>query len=122
MNDVIPDNYVDLNAGMHYNCIIPVDRLNVAGADQSTRSWLSTNIERDNYVPLDGIKARSLNAEKIDELQVIVDDSDIDVACITETWFREYMNDTSLALEGFCLERKDKRSPPWWWSSMLHTE
>ena len=122
MNEVMPDHYVDLNAGMHDDYIIPVDRLNVAGADQSTHSVLSTNIEMNNYVPLDGIKvkrtwdlptiininARSLNAEKVDELQVIVDDYDIDVACITETWFREYMDDTSLALEGFCLERKDR--------------
>ena len=34
--------------------------------------------------------------------------NDIDMSCITETWFREYMDDTSLALEGFCLERKDR--------------
>ena len=54
------------------------------------------------------INARSLNAEKVDELQVIVDDYDIDVACITETWSREYMDDTNLALEVFCLERKDR--------------
>ena len=98
MNEVMPDHYVDLNAGMHDDYIIPVDILNVAGADQSTHSVLSTNIEMNNYVPLDGIKfkrtwdlptiininARSLNAEKVDEL----DDYDIDVACITETWFR----------------------------------
>ena len=38
------------------------------------------------------------NYNYIDELQVIVDDYDIDVASITETWFREYMDDTSLAL------------------------
>ena len=44
------------------------------------------------------LDARSLNAEKVDELQVIVDDYDIDVACITDTWFREYMDDTSFAL------------------------
>ena len=54
------------------------------------------------------INARSLNAEKVDELQVIVDDYDIAVACITETWFMEYMDDTNLALDGFCLERKDR--------------
>ena len=96
MNDVMPDIYVDLNAGIHDDSIIPVDRLNVAGADKSTHSVLSTNIESDNYVPIDGItfkhtwdlptigliniNARSLNAEKVDELQVIVDDYDIDVA------------------------------------------
>ena len=34
------------------------------------------------------INARSLNAEKVDELQVIVDDYDMAVACIIETWFR----------------------------------
>ena len=38
--------------------IIHVDRLNVAGADQSTHSVLSTNIERDNYVPLEGTKVK----------------------------------------------------------------
>ena len=77
---------------IHDDSIIPVDRLNVAGADKSTHSVLSTNTENDNYVPIDGIKfkhtwdlptiininARSLNAEKVDELQVIVDDYDID--------------------------------------------
>ena len=87
--------------GMHYDSITPVDRHNVAGADQFTHSVLSTYIESDN-VPFDGIKvkhtwdlltiininARSLNAEKVDELQVIVDDYDIAVACIIETWFR----------------------------------
>ena len=58
MNEVMSDNYVDLNAGMHDDSITPVDRLNVAGADQSTHSVLSTNIESDNYVPLDGIKVK----------------------------------------------------------------
>ena len=54
------------------------------------------------------INARSLNMEKVDELQVVVDEYNISIACITETWFREYMDDPSLALEGFCLERKDR--------------
>ena len=75
MNDVMRDNYVDLNAETHDYYIIPVDRLNVAGADQSTHSVLST------YPTLININARSLNAEKVDELQVSVDDYDIDVAC-----------------------------------------
>ena len=80
--------------GLHYDSIVPSGTLFVAngvqGADQRT------SIECDN-VPLYGkkvkhmwdlptiinINARSLNAQKVDELQVIVDDYDIAVACIT---------------------------------------
>ena len=116
---VRPRTLMLYKSGLHYDSIMPSGTLFVAngvqGADQRT------SIECDN-VPLYGkkvkhmwdlltiinINARSLNAEKVDELQVIVDDYDIAVACITDTWFREYMDNTSLALEGFCLERKDR--------------
>ena len=54
------------------------------------------------------INARSLNIEKVDELQVIVEEYDIALACVTETWFRDYMDDDSLAIEDFSLERKDR--------------
>ena len=116
---VRPRTLMLYKSGLHYDSIVPSGTLFVAngvqGADQRT------SIECNN-VPLYGktvkpmwdlptiinINARSLNAEKVDELQVIVDDYGIAVACITETWFREYMDNTSLALEGFCLERKDR--------------
>ena len=37
------------------------------------------------------VNARSLNMEKVEELQVIVDYYDVSIACITETWFKDYM-------------------------------
>ena len=54
------------------------------------------------------VNARSLNMEKVEELQVIVDYYDVSIACITETWFKDYMGSESLSLDGFCLERKDR--------------
>ena len=30
------------------------------------------------------------------------------IACVTETWFKEYMDIDSLNMEGFCLEMKDR--------------
>ena len=82
-----------------YNC------KTLASASNSFRwvnkFFLNRNIGifTDSKPTIINVNARSLNAEKVDELQVIVDDYDIDVACITETWFREYMDDSSLALD-----------------------
>ena len=104
------DNHVDLNAGMHDDAILPVDNhvdLNAGMHDDA--NFDGKKVKHTWDLPtIINVNARSLNAEKVDELQVIVDDYDIDVACITETWFREYMDDSSLALDGFCLERKDR--------------
>ena len=55
------------------------------------------------------LNARSLCSEKIDELHVIVSIYDVSFVCVTETWFTEYMGNDSVALHGFCLERKDRR-------------
>ena len=128
-DDILPvDNHVDHNAGMHDDAILPVDNhvdLNAGMHDDAillVDNHVDLNAGMHDDANFDGkkvkhtwdlptiinVNARSLNAEKVDELQVIVDDYDIDVACITETWFREYMDDSSLALDGFCLERKDR--------------
>ena len=44
----------------------------------------------------------------MDELQITVETNNASIVCVTETWFKEYMDIHSLALEGFCLERKDR--------------
>ena len=54
------------------------------------------------------LNARSLSCEKMDELQITVETNNASIVCVTETWFKEYMDIHSLALEGFCLERKDR--------------
>ena len=46
------------------------------------------------------LNARSLNSEKVDELHVTV--------CVSETWFKDYMDSSSLTMQGFCLERKER--------------
>ena len=54
------------------------------------------------------LTARSLSEEKLDELQVNVTIHDVSIICVTETWFKYYMDDKNLSIEGFSLERKDR--------------
>ena len=62
------------------------------------------------YLPtILNLNARSLSEEKLDELQVneiIHDISIIQHACVTETWFKYYMDDTNPSIEWFSVERK----------------
>ena len=53
------------------------------------------------------LNARSLSGEKLDELQVYVTIDDVSIICVTETWFKYYMNYNNLSIESFSLERKD---------------
>ena len=46
--------------------------------------------------------------KKIDELQAIVDLYNVSIVCLTETWFKEYIGDESVSLNGYNLERKDR--------------
>ena len=54
------------------------------------------------------LNARSLSEEKLDELQVNVTIHDVSIICVTETWFKHYMDDNNLSIEGFSVERKDR--------------
>ena len=45
------------------------------------------------------LSARSLNSEKVDEHVTV---------CVSETWFKDYMDSSSLTMQGFCLERKER--------------
>ena len=47
------------------------------------------------------LNARSLSEEKLDELQVNVIIHDVSIICVTETWFKHYMDDNNLSIEGF---------------------
>ena len=33
---------------------------------------------------------------------------DVSIICVTETWFKHYMDDNNLSIEGFSVERKDR--------------
>ena len=44
----------------------------------------------------------------MDELHVTVATHDVSIVCVSETWFKDYMDSSSLTMQGFCLERKDR--------------
>ena len=54
------------------------------------------------------LNARSLSMEKIDELEVIITDFNVSIACVTETWFKQYIDDDIIVIGGFNCERKDR--------------
>ena len=54
------------------------------------------------------LNVRSLREEKLDELQVNVTINDVSIICVTETWFKYYMDASNLSIEGFSVERKDR--------------
>ena len=54
------------------------------------------------------LNAMSLSEEQLDELQVNVTIHDVSIIYATETWFKYYMDDNNLSIEGFSLERKDR--------------
>ena len=43
------------------------------------------------------LNARSLSGEKLDELQINVTIHDASIICVTETWFKYYMDDNNLS-------------------------
>ena len=47
-------------------------------------------------------------APKIDELHEVINSNDIDIACITETWLRNHIDDNIVTLSGFRLVRLDR--------------
>ena len=53
--------------------------------------------------------ARPLREETLDELQVNVTIHDVSIICVTETWFKYYMDDNNPSIDGFSLKRKDRR-------------
>ena len=54
------------------------------------------------------LNARSLCEDKLDELQINITIHDVSIICVTEPWFKYYMDDKHLSIEGFSVERKDR--------------
>ena len=52
---------------------------------------------------------RSL-APKVDELECVMEFNDVDIACITETWLTNEIQDSNVSLKDFTLFRKDRPS------------
>ena len=47
-------------------------------------------------------------APKIDEVRSVILDSNLDLACITETWLKDTVNDNAIHIPGYKLVRKDR--------------
>jgi hypothetical protein len=45
---------------------------------------------------------------KIDELREVIHNSDVEIACITETWLRDHIDDNVVNVSGFRLIRLDR--------------
>ena len=54
------------------------------------------------------LNARSLNTEKIEELQVIASNFNVSIICVTETWLENYIADESVSIYGFYCERRER--------------
>ena len=54
------------------------------------------------------LNARSLSTEKSDELQEVMYLNSVTCVCITETWFKDYMDNVSVNIPGFNCERRDR--------------
>lgn len=54
------------------------------------------------------LNARSLNTIKLDYLKYVFEGSDIDVICISETWFKPEINDHIFNMFGYKLYRNDR--------------
>lgn len=59
-----------------------------------------------------GLKVVHINAQsllkKIDEFRYIFQESDVDIICISETWFRNEMPDDMVRLDGYRMYRDDR--------------
>lgn len=49
-------------------------------------------------------------APKIDEIHHCISNANLDFACLTETWLKEYIQDSVVAINGYNLIRLDRRS------------
>ena len=48
------------------------------------------------------------NGKNVNILHVSVETRDVSIVCVGETWFKDYKHSTSLTMQWFCLERKDR--------------
>lgn len=56
------------------------------------------------------MNARSV-VNKIKELKLLVEEENVDVVAITETWLNETITDEEMNISGFVLFRRDRNDP-----------
>ena len=76
--------------------------------NNATRISVIQDRERWDLPRIINLNAWSLNIEKRDELQIIVEEFNVSIVCVTESWFKEYITDDCVAIDVFYCERKDR--------------
>ena len=73
-----------------------------------TRISVIQDRERWDLPRIINLNAWSLNIEKRDELQIIVEEFNVSIVCVTESWFKECITDDCVAIDDFYCEMKDR--------------
>ena len=68
-----------------------------------------------------GFKIAHLNVcslrHKVDHVRILLNENDIDILCLTETWLDRNINDSDIKIDGYKISRLDKsyRYGTWWY-------
>lgn len=68
---------------------------------------------REDCINLCHLNAQSLCARqlsKFDEFKNCFLNSKVDIVCVTETWLNENIRDSTVAVDGFCILRNDRKT------------
>ncbi|KAI8115010.1 hypothetical protein CVS40_12698 [Lucilia cuprina] len=79
---------------------------------------INNRIMFDNALNVPGLKMAHINAQslvprlgstKLDEIRQLYKDSVIDILGVSETWFKDFVSDASVKIEGFNIYRMDRK-------------
>ena len=87
----------------------PANCINITPMAKSTEISRRKGSER-VFVPSFLLSNVQSLAPKIDEIQHCINNANLDLACLTETWLKEHIQDTVVAINGYNLIRLDRRS------------
>ena len=100
---------IEFNILISFNCSSLADSLSIAS----------------NIKCLKGIKILNLNIQslfyKVDEIKLMVLESDPDILGITETWLHDGIDNSEIHIPNYALCRNDRAE--WvWWCCVLHSQ
>lgn len=79
----------------------------VGSSIDSTANMVKILAKQKNGINLCHINAQSLN-NKIDEFRLVFENSNVDVVCVSETWFTDSTPDSLIGLSGYTVFRSDR--------------
>lgn len=79
-----------------------------SGTDELNRVLVEILCRQKPGLKVIHFNARSMNCEKLDYVKSVFEDSQVDLICITETWFRDGIPDTYYNMKNYNLYRHDR--------------